>query len=122
MSAHHCHAVGCSIAVPARLHMCPRHWAMVPKIVQELIWKHYRPGQEIDKRPSIDYIATAFVSISSVALKEGKSLPSLEPREDSVDSTERRSLLAGSAESSTEQATSTSKESSDQNSPSEAGN
>jgi len=50
---------------------------MVPKAVQDLIWKHYRAGQEIDKQPTVEYIATAFVSVSCVALKEGKPLPTL---------------------------------------------
>jgi hypothetical protein len=59
------------------MHMCGYHWRMVPKAVQDLIWKHYRPGQEIDKQPSVEYICVAFVSISCVALKEGKPLPSL---------------------------------------------
>jgi biotin synthase-related radical SAM superfamily protein len=49
---------------------------MVPKAVQDLIWAHYRRGQEIDKEPSLEYIVTAFVSISCVALKENKPLPS----------------------------------------------
>lgn len=74
---HHCHAVGCKVSVPPKMHMCLTHWRMVPKAVQELIWKHYRLGQEIDKNPSVEYIATAFVSISCVALKEGKTLPIL---------------------------------------------
>jgi hypothetical protein len=76
---HHCHAVDCEEQVPPRLHMCLKHWRMVPKLVQDLIWAHYRPGQENDKRPSADYICTAFVSVSCVALKEGKKLPSLIP-------------------------------------------
>jgi hypothetical protein len=50
---------------------------MVPRAVQKLIWLHYREGQEIDKTPSVDYIATAFVAISCVALLEGKPLPHL---------------------------------------------
>jgi hypothetical protein len=50
---------------------------MVPKAIQTLIWKHYRTGQEIDKKPSIEYIAVAFVSVSCVALKEDKPLPLL---------------------------------------------
>lgn len=74
---HHCHAVDCVVEVPPSMHMCLAHWRMVPKVVQELIWKHYRRGQEIDKNPSVDYIATAFVSISCVAIKEGKPLPTL---------------------------------------------
>lgn len=74
---HHCHAVECQEAVPPKMHMCLRHWRMVPKAVQELIWKHYRPGQEIDKEPTIEYLCVAFVSISCVALKEGKLLPKM---------------------------------------------
>lgn len=75
--SHHCHAVGCSEAVAPRMHMCLKHWRMVPEAVQRLIWKHYREGQEIDKQPSVEYIATAFVSISCVALREGKTLPKI---------------------------------------------
>ena len=55
--------------------MCLKHWRMVPKLVQDLIWAHYRPGQEIDKKPTPEYLYTAFVSISCVAMAEGKDLP-----------------------------------------------
>lgn len=75
--SHLCHAEGCGREVPPKMHMCLDHWRMVPKAVQDLIWRHYRPGQEIDKRPTFEYIATAFVSVSCVALKEGRKLPSL---------------------------------------------
>lgn len=74
---HRCHAVECDVLVPPKMHMCLAHWRMVPKAVQDLIWKHYRVGQEIDKQPTLEYIATAFVSASCVALKEGKPLPTL---------------------------------------------
>ncbi len=77
MTEHQCHAIGCSTPVQPKMHMCLKHWRMVPKLVQNLIWKHYRPGQEIDKQPSLDYIVTAFVSISCVALKEGQPLPTM---------------------------------------------
>lgn len=72
---HHCHAVGCDTPVPPAKHMCLKHWNMVPKAVQKLIWYHYRKGQEIDKKPSVAYLAVAFTSISCVALKEGKAVP-----------------------------------------------
>jgi len=75
--SHQCHAVGCNVAVAPKMHMCPRHWAMVPQAVKDLIWRHYRDGEEINKAPTVEYIATAFVSISCVALMEGKPLPSL---------------------------------------------
>lgn len=73
--SHHCHAIGCETEVPPKLHMCLAHWRMVPKLVRDLIWVHYRKGQEVDKRPTTEYLAVAFVSISCVALKEGKELP-----------------------------------------------
>jgi len=57
--------------------MCAKHWKMVPRFVQNLIWHHYRKGQEIDKEPSVEYIATAFVSISCVAMQEGRPLPKI---------------------------------------------
>lgn len=74
---HHCHAIGCDAVVPPVMHMCLRHWKMVPQPVQKLIWHHYKPGQEITKTPSVDYLCVAFVSISCVALKEGKNLPKM---------------------------------------------
>lgn len=75
--SHRCHAIECTIEVPPKMHMCYKHWRMVPKLVQDLIWNHYRPGQEIDKQPTIEYLAVAYVAISCVALKEGKPLPNL---------------------------------------------
>src|ERR1700733_6789312 len=78
MTEHLCHAVGCNRPIPPSSHMCATHWKMVPRLIQRLIWIHYRKGQEIDKRPSVNYIATAFVSLSCVAFLEGKSLPALQ--------------------------------------------
>jgi hypothetical protein len=74
---HACHAEGCEEEIPPRMHMCLRHWRMVPEIVRQLVWKHYRPGQEIDKQPSTEYLATIFVSISCVAFRESRELPRL---------------------------------------------
>lgn len=75
---HQCHAEGCTTEVPPNMHMCLPHWRLVPKLVQQLIWKHYRPGQEVDKRPSMEYLCVAFVSVSCVALKEGRDIPHFE--------------------------------------------
>src|SRR5271163_2281815 len=77
IAPHHCHAVACETPVPPKMHMCLKHWCMVPKLVQDLIWHHYREGQEVDKKPSVEYIAMAFASVSCVAMKEGRTLPSL---------------------------------------------
>lgn len=71
-----CHAVQCNTPVPPKMHMCAKHWRMVPKALQDLIWHHYRAGQEVDKKPTLEYLVVAFTSISCVALQEHKPLPS----------------------------------------------
>jgi hypothetical protein len=43
---------------------------MVPKSIQARIWQHYRPGQEIDKRPSPEYIEWMHKAIQAVAERE----------------------------------------------------
>jgi len=37
--------------------MCAQHWFMLPQSIRDEVWKTYRPGQEIDKRPSAAYMA-----------------------------------------------------------------
>lgn len=53
------------------LHMCRRHWAMVPKPFQRALWLNYRQGQEKDKNPSAEYLRAAADCIGSVARAEG---------------------------------------------------
>lgn len=67
---HFCHAHGCPTIVPPRLLMCLKHWRMVPRDTQRLIWKYYRPGQEVDKRPSPEYLLVMKVAIEQVYQKE----------------------------------------------------
>lgn len=57
--SHTCHWKGCGKIVPASLWGCARHWYMLPVALREEIRRTYRPGQEIDKRPSAEYIAAA---------------------------------------------------------------
>lgn len=69
---HLCHAVGCNERVlPSRL-MCPRHWFMVPETVRRRVWQTYRPGQEVDKKPSGPWLFAAREAINHVAALEGK--------------------------------------------------
>lgn len=75
-SDHTCRAVGCSIVVRPDVLMCVEHWAMVPRAVQNLIYHHYPAA---GKEPSGEYIATAFVAISCVAVQQGKLPPRLDP-------------------------------------------
>lgn len=69
--SHTCHATGCGKPVAPKFLMCGKHWAMVPKPQQAEIWRHYRPGQEVDKRPSGAYLTVMKVAIDTVALAEG---------------------------------------------------
>lgn len=70
--SHLCHAIGCTTSVPPKMLMCRRHWAMVPRKTQITVWNEYRPGQEIDKRPSLAYLAIQQTAVGQVAEKEGK--------------------------------------------------
>lgn len=78
--SHTCHAIGCSVSVPPKLLMCLKHWRMVPRALQQDVWKHYRPGQEIDKQPSATYLQVAQAAINAVAAKEGRSAPRPDPQ------------------------------------------
>jgi hypothetical protein len=60
---HTCHAENCNIPVQPKMFMCPRHWFMLPKQIRDAIWAAYRPGQEITKNPSDEYLNAAFMAI-----------------------------------------------------------
>lgn len=70
--SHTCHAEGCTVEVPPSMWGCRRHWFMVPKPLRDRVWATYRPGQEIDKRPSDEYREAAFAAVEAVARKEGR--------------------------------------------------
>ncbi len=59
MTVHTCHAVGCNEPVDAKLFMCKPHWFTLPSNIREAVWHHYRPGQEKDKRPTLEYLGAA---------------------------------------------------------------
>lgn len=69
-SNHTCHALNCSVPVPPNRLMCLRHWRMVPRTYQAAVWATYRPGQEIDKLPSPEYLHAADAAIAAVAQRE----------------------------------------------------
>lgn len=56
---HHCHWPGCPQEVPPKMWGCARHWFALPKHFRDRICKYYRPGQEITKDPSEEYIKVA---------------------------------------------------------------
>lgn len=56
---HHCHWPGCPEQVPPALWGCKKHWFKLPKALRDKVWAAYRPGQEIDMRPSREYVKVA---------------------------------------------------------------
>lgn len=72
--SHRCHAIGCDAEVPPAILMCRRHWFAVPGPLRKRVWRLYRPGQEVTKEPSPEYLAAARAAIEAVAAKEGRRL------------------------------------------------
>lgn len=79
---HHCHVPNCPRRVDPRYLMCPGHWGLVPKGLQDLVWRAYRPGQEVDKRPSADYLEAAKRAIAAAVQQETSlGVPTLSVRQ-----------------------------------------
>lgn len=56
---HYCHWPGCTQATDPKMWGCAPHWWRLPNHLQKRIWQHYRPGQEVDKNPSTEYLAAS---------------------------------------------------------------
>lgn len=56
---HHCHWPGCTVEVPPKMWGCSKHWFRLPKGLRNEVWRTYRPGQEITKTPSAEYLLMA---------------------------------------------------------------
>ena len=69
---HDCHALNCKTDVPPRMHMCAKHWRMVPKPLQRALWAAYKPGQERRMDPSATYLRAAAACVRAVAEAEGQ--------------------------------------------------
>jgi hypothetical protein len=68
--SHTCHAFDCKEKIPPKMFMCRKHWFSLPSHLRSKIWASYRPGQEIDKNPSKQYIKAAKECIDFIAEKE----------------------------------------------------
>lgn len=66
---HGCHAHGCTKTVPPRMLMCAPHWYSLPRVIQATVWREYRGGQEVDKRPSFRYLAVQRRAVALTAFK-----------------------------------------------------
>jgi hypothetical protein len=49
---------------------------MLPKAMQRDVWREYRPGQEIDKQSSAEYLAVTRRAVAFIAQREGMPIPS----------------------------------------------
>ena len=56
---HKCHWPVCNKPIAPNLWGCKEHWFKLPQHLRDRIWATYRPGQEIQKNPSIAYIKAA---------------------------------------------------------------
>ena len=59
MNAHTCHWPGCPRRVPPSMWGCKPHWFRLPVLLRNKVLANYRPGQEITKTPSAEYIEVA---------------------------------------------------------------
>jgi ribonuclease HI len=50
--------------------MCAKHWGLVPAELRSDVWREYRTGQEVDKRPSRAWLDAADAAIDAVAAIE----------------------------------------------------
>lgn len=77
---HDCHAIECERQIAPSMLMCRVHWRMVPANLQREVWRTYRKGQEIDKKPSEAYMRAQMAAINHVAMLEGHEACDIEAR------------------------------------------
>lgn len=71
MSVHVCHVCQCEAKVPPRMLMCRRHWAQVPKELQDAVYATFTPGQceRPGPTPTRDWLRAARAALSWVEQK-----------------------------------------------------
>jgi hypothetical protein len=57
---------------------CLPHWRALPKKVQDAVWREYRSGQEIDKKPSLRYLAVQKLACAYSVFKPDDEIAVLE--------------------------------------------
>jgi hypothetical protein len=77
--SHHCHWPGCTKQVPPAMWGCREHWYALPKDLRDRIWRAYRPGQEIDQRPSREYVQVARDVQAWIGARTNKDAPDAQP-------------------------------------------
>jgi hypothetical protein len=64
---HVCHVPGCMTPVKPDKLMCRADWALVPDLMRQAVYATYRPGQEVTKSPSREYVRVALEACRYVA-------------------------------------------------------
>ena len=77
---HDCHWPGCTKQVKPALWGCPQHWFTLPPSIRSAIWSAYRPGQEIYKNPSEQYLRAARRAQDWIAKNYPETTTSPEPK------------------------------------------
>lgn len=90
--SHRCHASYCDRPTDPRLLMCPQHWRKVPRLLQLQVLRHYRPGQEVTKSPSLRWTLAAYRAVIAVAQAEKIESPRLQQMQEFIAAQERRIL------------------------------
>lgn len=78
VAGHHCHWPGCNKPVPPAMWGCKTHWFKLPARLRSAIWRTYRPGQEITKDPSQEYLKVALAVQDWIAAQQAPSPASAE--------------------------------------------
>ena len=68
-SEHCCHLPDCEEVIAPKFLMCAKHWKLVPKELQQDVYRFYRAGQEKTKNPSKNYLQAARKAILAVEEK-----------------------------------------------------
>lgn len=56
---HKCHHPTCEKHIARPMFACAHHWFALPARLRSALMKVYRPGQEVDKQPSREYMDAA---------------------------------------------------------------
>ena len=66
MPEHFCHARGCARPVPAQMLMCARHWRLVPREIQTLLYKHWAAYRSARPNPDREQPLEVTAAIATV--------------------------------------------------------
>lgn len=71
--SHTCHWPGCEAEVAPSMWGCKPHWTRLPQSIKQEILEHYRAGQDVDKRPTVDYLRAARNAVAWAANQTKRS-------------------------------------------------